>query len=376
MPNIEGRPAQPIQPVLQKFDAGLPGGGGQGNDLQQNKGVFQLPLLSSENKSFAGERVRVPVDIEARLAEMDAMWGTPIALGKTIDKAVNIMDDRLNLLHQEVLEIGDQNSIRTIGVVNLVFKQYHFNWLSHEKRVAFYQNLKEWHETGSHTGEYLITVREQKIVSECSERMGNGQWEQYNAASPTDSYIPIPTLEDLYGWDAPDPGEPAQPSGQQFYTELPRSERRSAQLTMQAGERESEQLFQGNDRAQLAQKIRAALQQETSRLGQVNPIMWLRFKTKNVLKEAIGTRAPKEKQLFFRDVYNAYSILAYEHIPEGERPSVAMDLANWTSHLEGGSVTIENPKAIELVETMAEATDIPYTPGQTTFELPNEAKLF
>lgn len=59
MPNIEGRPAQPIQPVLQKFDAGLPGGAGRptqpnllqaGGERRQNTlsgGAVMSPLVAN-----------------------------------------------------------------------------------------------------------------------------------------------------------------------------------------------------------------------------------------------------------------------------------------------------------------------------------------
>lgn len=143
-------------------------------------------------------------------------------------------------------------------------------------------------------------------------------------------------------------------------------------ILSQPGRERDGQLFQGNDRAQLAQNFRAALLQETK--GRGNPALWLRFKTKNMLKEAIGTKASEEKQQFFRDAFNAYSILAYNHIPEDERPSVAMDLATWAPH-EG--VTIEDGSPVQtLIEAMAEATDIPYTPGQTRFDLPDAEKRY
>jgi hypothetical protein len=47
-----------------------------------------------------------------------------------------------------------------------------------------------------------------------------------------------------------------------------------------------------------------------------------------------------------------------------------MDLRIWAS--EG--VTLEDPRSLQLVEAMAEATDIPYTQGQIRFDLPDEVK--
>ncbi len=49
-----------------------------------------------------------------------------------------------------------------------------------------------------------------------------------------------------------------------------------------------------------------------------------------------------------------------------------MDLRIWA----GDGVILEDPKSLKLVEAMAEATDIPYTPGQTRFDLPNDVKRY
>jgi hypothetical protein len=129
-------------------------------------------------------------------------------------------------------------------------------------------------------------------------------------------------------------------------------------------------VFSLDNPVNLAGNIRALIQKETK--GKVDPIVWLRFKTKNMVKEAIETKAPEEKSKFFIDAFNAYSILAYDHFPEDERPSVAMDLANWASD----GVTLEDPRSVQLVEAMAEATAIPYTPGQTRFNCPNDVKQY
>lgn len=128
----------------------------------------------------------------------------------------------------------------------------------------------------------------------------------------------------------------------------------------------SDQAFVVGNPVDLVGNLRALVQQETQ--GRIHPAVWLRFKIKNMVKEAIGTNAPEETSQFFIDAFNAYSILAYDHIPENERPTVAMDLGTWASD----RVTLEDPRSLELVEAMAEATDIPFTPGQTRFDLPGE----
>ena len=213
------------QPVFQQFKDGLPGnnrvlGGGsgerRGNGQQFNRGVIPSSLdlglpgipvrgsLEQGRRLSATERTGIPIDIEARLAEMDSMWGIPIEIGKTIHKAANIMDDRLNLLHQEVLAVGDQASIHTMNIVNFTFKYYYFNFLPQEKRVALYEALKAWYEKGARPEKYFTTAREKKIVSECSERMGNGAYYVYEHF-PIDDYNHTPTLEDLWDYDFPDP---------------------------------------------------------------------------------------------------------------------------------------------------------------------------
>lgn len=152
----------------------------------------------------SGERRRGPIAIEARLAEMDRMWGSPREVGKTITAAANIMDDRLNLLHKEVLAVGDQASIQTMNVVNFTFKYYHFNFLTHEKRVTLYEALKVWREQHPQAKEYVMTERERRLVSECSERMGNGAWYPFAIAPTGASREPFPRLADFWDYDFPD----------------------------------------------------------------------------------------------------------------------------------------------------------------------------
>ncbi|SRR6266487_4744409 len=69
----------------------------------------------------------------------------------------------------------------------------------------------------------------------------------------------------------------------------------------------SDQPFSLDESVDLAGNIRALVQKETK--GKVDPVVWLRFKTKNMVKEALGTKAPEEKTKFFIDAFNAYSIL-------------------------------------------------------------------
>lgn len=156
------------------------------------------------------ERTGMPIDIEGRLAEMDRTWGRPEDLEETIGAAMNIMDNRLNLLHQEVLANGDQASIHTMNVVNFTFKFYCFNWLPHEKRVTLYHALKAWYEKRNQPQPYFITTREKKIVSECSERTGNGAWAMYEGREEMDDVVPSPTLEDLWDYDFPNPQAEAE----------------------------------------------------------------------------------------------------------------------------------------------------------------------
>jgi len=164
----------------------------------------KLPALPLGGMPPSGERRRAPIDIEERLAEMDRMWGTPREIGKDSLEAADIMDDRLNALHQEVLATGDQAAIHTMSVVNFTFKYYHFNFLTREKRVALYENLKAWRERYPHVKEYVMTERERRIVSGCSERMGNGAWYPVAIAPTGDSIEPFPTLADLWDYDFPD----------------------------------------------------------------------------------------------------------------------------------------------------------------------------
>lgn len=162
----------------------------------------KLPSLPLGTTPPSRERRRVPIDIEARLAEMDSKWGTPREIGKTINEAANIMDDRLNSLHQEVLAIGDPESLHTMNVVNFTYKFYHFNFLPHEKRAALYEALKVTREQNPQSKAYMTTARERRIVNDCSERMGNGPFYLYTMQPKGLLNVPVPTLEDIWDYDA------------------------------------------------------------------------------------------------------------------------------------------------------------------------------
>ena len=164
----------------------------------------RLPSLPFGGMPPSGEQRRVPIDVEARLAEMDRTWGTPREIGTSINDAANIMDDRLNSLHQEVLATGDQASIQTMNVVNFTFKFYHFNFLTHEKRVALYEALKVSREQYPHAKRYVMTERERRIVSACSERMGNGAWYDFAIQPEGAEEMPIPSLADVWDYDFAD----------------------------------------------------------------------------------------------------------------------------------------------------------------------------
>lgn len=100
-----------------------------------------------------------------------------------------------------------------------------------------------------------------------------------------------------------------------------------------------------------------------------DPAWFLHSKLKGTLSQAIITHsAPEETLDLMGNVMSAYDILAYPHFKYNDtRRSVGIDLSVFA---ESG-VTLD-PKGVPLLEKMAEATDIPYTKGQTRFELPSE----
>ncbi len=144
----------------------------------------RLPSLPFGGMPPSGEQRRVPIDVEARLAEMDRTWGTPREIGTSINDAANIMDDRLNSLHQEVLATGDQASIQTMNVL--------------------YEALKVSREQYPHAKRYVMTERERRIVSACSERMGNGAWYDFAIQPEGAEEMPIPSLADVWDYDFAD----------------------------------------------------------------------------------------------------------------------------------------------------------------------------
>src|SRR5438045_1237228 len=101
-------------------------------------------------------------------------------------------------------------------------------------------------------------------------------------------------------------------------------------LVVDRGERSDQEENSLGSAFDFAGDLREMLQKETK--GRVNPAAWLRFKLKNMVKEAMRTQEGKEKSQFFIDAFNAYGILAYnayDHFPEEERPKVAIDLRTW-----------------------------------------------
>ncbi len=132
----------------------------------------------------------------------------------------------------------------------------------------------------------------------------------------------------------------------------------------------SDQAFAVGSSVDLAGNLRAMVQQARAEwTGQFDAAWWLRKKLKVTFFEAEARTVSEETQELMRDVMSAYDILAYEHyIYDDYRRSAGISLAVYAAQ----GVTLEDPHGRQLLEAMAEATDIPFTPGQTRFELPGE----
>jgi len=127
----------------------------------------------------------------------------------------------------------------------------------------------------------------------------------------------------------------------------------------------SDQAFTLGSPVDFAGNIRAIVQQEqANRSEDFNPASWLRGKIDVIFHEAV----PGEKQEFFYALRAAWDLVAYEQI-DGEHNNTAYyDIRGCIPVFRSHTLTL-SPLGVTLLDAMAEALDIPYTPGQGTFDI-------
>jgi hypothetical protein len=137
-----------------------------------------------------------------------------------------------------------------------------------------------------------------------------------------------------------------------------------------SGERRgSEQLFSLDRPVDIEGTIRGFVNEaKAQHRGEFNTAWWLRSKVRDQSEQMARTN--RNASLFFHELGVAYDLIAYQRYPKKEeiREVVEEDLKTYRSAFDREEVKL-NPLGVRLLDAMAEATGVPYTPGQDTFEL-------
>ena len=140
----------------------------------------------------------------------------------------------------------------------------------------------------------------------------------------------------------------------------------------------SDQSFDLGKPVDLVGNIRGLIQQEKARHSRswveryFNAPMWLRGQLDDqFMSKAASGMAPRELAGLALDLRTAWDVVAYNAYPQDEdsRNSINFHLRQYALIHNSNSVTLTDPLAVQFLDAMAEATDIPHTPGETTFDL-------
>ena len=124
----------------------------------------------------------------------------------------------------------------------------------------------------------------------------------------------------------------------------------------------------------LVGNMRALVDQAREESGrrEFNAPLWLRGQIDFLFRsKAASNKAPREIAALALDLRTAWDVVAYNAYPQEEdlRDSINSHLRRYALIHNTNSVTLTNPLAVQFLDAMAEATDIPHTPGETTFDL-------
>src|SRR6266566_1954512 len=103
---------------------------------EQRPGEPSFPTLEGNIPQV--ERTGIPIDIEGRLAEMDAERGRAVDIETLWYRAPDIMDDRLTELHTEIAEKGDQATKDLMNTLDFTYKMFYLFELHPEKRFRYF----------------------------------------------------------------------------------------------------------------------------------------------------------------------------------------------------------------------------------------------
>jgi len=128
----------------------------------------------------------------------------------------------------------------------------------------------------------------------------------------------------------------------------------------------------------LAGNIKALVEQERKQFDenkwrdeeQFNAAEWMSHRLDTQRHQAYlaygGKR--KEEAEFYNTVKYAYNIIAYDAFSDDHKHEVAMNIDTFAGLRDIDTITL-SPQQVELLDTLAEATQVPHTPGQNTFSL-------
>ena len=103
-----------------------------------------------------------------------------------------------------------------------------------------------------------------------------------------------------------------------------------------------------------------------------NAPLWLRGQIDFLFRsKAASNIAPREIAALALDLRTAWDVVAYNAYPQDEdsRNSINFHLRQYALIHKTNSVKLTDPLAVQFIDAIAEATDIPHTPGETTFDL-------
>ena len=136
----------------------------------------------------------------------------------------------------------------------------------------------------------------------------------------------------------------------------------------------SDQSFSLTKPVDLVENMRSLIDQARaeSRGKEFNAPMWLRGQINSLFHEnAVSKIAPRELAGIALDLLTAWDVVAYDaYPPEADvRDSINAHLRQYALIHNSNSVTLTDPLAVQFLDSMAEATDLPHKPGQTKFDL-------
>jgi hypothetical protein len=108
------------------------------------------------------------------------------------------------------------------------------------------------------------------------------------------------------------------------------------------------------------------------RRGEFNAPLWLRGQIDSLFRSKSASKiAPREIAALALDLRTAWDVVAYNAYPQDEdsRNSINLHLRQYVLIHHTNSVTLTDQLAVQFLDAMAEATDIPHTSGETTFDL-------